>query len=391
MWQTRFQHRLTALEQAGLRRTLEPHAGAQGTMLSIAGERLINFCSNDYLGLASHPCVIEALHEGATRFGVGSGAAALLSGHSAAHEALAEALATATGHESAVVFSSGYLANLGIFSALVEREDRVISDELNHASLIDGVRLSRATNLRYRHAEIAHVTDILASNSDTPQWVVTDGLFSMDGDVAPLPALAAAAQAHRAMLVCDDAHGFGVLGNGRGTVAHFGLSAQAVPLLVVTFGKALGTQGAAVVGPAMLTDLLVQRARTFVFDTAPSPALMHATRRALAMALTDEEGVRTRLHANIARFKSWRQSHGLPVPRVDSPIQPLLIGDDRHALEVAAALRRAGFYVRAIRPPTVPPGTARLRVCLSASHTTAQIDALIDALTPHLGCFRLAA
>jgi 8-amino-7-oxononanoate synthase len=387
VWQARFQQELHALEEAGLRRSLEANAAPQGTTIRVGSESLLNFCSNDYLGLAAHPRIGEALHEGALRYGVGSGAAALLSGHSAAHAMLAEELARATGRERALIFSSGYLANLGIFSGLVARTDTVISDSLNHASLIDGVRLSRADNRRYPHADMAAATAVLKDTAESPQWLVSDGLFSMDGDLAPLPQLAELAHRHQAILVCDDAHGFGVVGDGRGTLAHYKLDMNNVPLLVVTFGKALGTSGAAVIGPSLLIEMLLQRARTFIFDTAPSPALMHATRVALTMTLGDEEGIRSRLSANIRLFKAWRKSAGLPVPVADTPIQPLWVGDEQRALFIAAKLRAAGFYVRAIRPPTVPAGTARLRVCLSAAHEPAQIEALTDALQVHRTSF----
>ena len=387
MWQTRFQRELHALEEAGLRRSLEPNLAAQGPVIRVGSETLVNFCSNDYLGLAAHPKIREALCEGARLYGVGSGAAALLSGHGSVHAELADDLARATGRDRALIFSSGYLANLGLFSGLVARSDTVVSDTLNHASLIDGVRLSRAENRRFSHADVNAVDAVLKDTAHSPQWLVTDGLFSMDGDLAPLPQLAQIAQRYRAILICDDAHGFGVVGHGRGTAAHFGLSMEEIPLLVVTFGKALGTSGAAILGPSLLIEMLLQRARTFIFDTAPSPALMHATRVALAMTLADEEGLRARLFSNIELFKAWRESAGLPVPAVDTPIQPLWVGDEQRALSIAAKLREAGFYVRAIRPPTVPPGTARLRVCLSAAHDVEQIEALVAALHPHRASF----
>ena len=383
MWQARFQRELHALEEAGLRRNLEANAVAQGPSIRVGNASLLNFCSNDYLGLAAHPRICEALHEGAKRYGVGSGAAALLSGHSAVHAELAEDLALATGRERALIFSSGYLANLGLFSGLVARTDTVISDSLNHASLIDGIRLSRAENRRYPHADVDAAATVLRETAESPQWLVSDGLFSMDGDLAPLPELVRLAHEHQAILICDDAHGFGVVGDGRGTVAHHGLDAKDIPLLVVTFGKALGTSGAAILGPSLLIEMLLQRARTFIFDTAPSPALMYATRLALAMTMADEDGIRSRLLTNIRLFKAWRESVGLPVISVDTPIQPLWVGDDQRALSIAAKLREAGFYVRAIRPPTVPPGTARLRVCLSAAHEPTQIEALTDALQLH--------
>lgn len=386
----RFEHQLDLIAREQRWRTLEPHGGPQGPLIRIGNEELLNFCSNDYLGLANHPRVIDGLAEGARLHGVGSGAAALLSGYSKAHEILAQALAACTGRDRALIFSSGYLANLGIFSGLVGREDRVISDELNHASLIDGVRLSRAENRRYRHGDIEALSALLAQEHPGQTWVVTDGLFSMDGDVAPLKEIALLAARHNAGLICDDAHGFGVLGQGGGTLDALGLSQNEVPLLVVTFGKALGTSGAAVLGPHLLIENLLQRARTFIFDTAPSPALMHATSCALKLLL-GPESPRPKLLENIRHFKRCLAEADLPQPEVNTPIQPMLVGEGKHALQVAAGLRSQGLYVRAIRPPTVPPGTARLRICLSAAHEKAQIERLVEGLVTHRTAFRHSA
>lgn len=386
----RFEQQLDLIAREQRWRTLEPHAGPQGPLIRIGDEELLNFCSNDYLGLANHRHVINSLAEGGRLYGAGSGAAALLSGYSEAHEVLAQALAACTGRERALIFSSGYLANLGIFSGLVAREDRVISDELNHASLIDGVRLSRAENLRYRHGDMESLSALLAQAHPGQTWVVTDGLFSMDGDVAPLKEIASLAARHKAGLICDDAHGFGVLGHGGGTLDALGLSQNDVPLLVVTFGKALGTAGAAVLGPDLLIENLLQRARTFIFDTAPSPALMHATAKALELLL-GPESPRPKLFENILHFKRCLAQAGLPQPGGDTPIQPMLVGEGDRALQVAAGLRNQGLYVRAIRPPTVPAGTARLRICLSAAHDKAQIERLVEGLVTHRTAFAHSA
>ncbi|MGD9600201.1 MAG: 8-amino-7-oxononanoate synthase [Gammaproteobacteria bacterium] len=383
----RFHEALALIAREGRTRTLETNRIAQGVEIEIEGQRLLNFCSNDYLGLAGDPLLAAALAEGARRHGVGAGAASLLSGYSAAHHALAEKLAAVTGRSRALLFSSGYLANIGLLTGLVERDDRVYSDTLNHASLIDGVRLARAHNLRYPHTDAAALDRQLDSPHAGATWIVTDGLFSMDGDLAPLPQLAASARRHGAILVCDDAHGFGVLGAGRGTLAHFRLDETAVPLLVVTFGKALGTAGAAILGPDVLIETLLQRARTFIYDTASPPALAYATTVALDLALGDDAR-RARLTRNVTHFRQRAGAYGIPLAPGTSPIQPLMVGEGADALDLSARLRAAGFYVRAIRPPTVPAGTARLRICLSAGHEISHIDRLADALEAHRGRFR---
>ncbi|MGH8596187.1 MAG: 8-amino-7-oxononanoate synthase [Gammaproteobacteria bacterium] len=375
----RFATKLAAYQRANLARTLEVNTAAQGVKVIIDGRRLINFCSNDYLGLANHPELRAAVIDGVNRFGVGAGAAPLLSGHSTAHEMLAQHLTVFLKRERALLFSSGYLANLGVLSGLVSRQDTVFHDRLNHASLIDGVRLSGATHIRYPHAEPDVFEDRLAAIPSGDKWVVSDGVFSMDGDLAPLPVLSRIANKHGALLICDDAHGFGVLGNGAGTVAHFGLSSQDVPVLIVTFGKALGTVGAAVLGPAVLIETLLHTARSFIYDTALPPALARATSIALSLIQRDSM-LREKLFSNITYFHSALRAKDLRAPPSFTPIQPFIIGDSELTLHVSAQLREKDLYVRAVRPPTVPPGTARLRICLSAVHTNDHIDKLVDAL-----------
>jgi len=365
-------------------RTLEVRDADVGPAMAIAGSPLVNFCSNDYLGLAGSPLLRDAAITAIERYGVGAGAAALLSGWTVAHQELATAVADYLERDRALLFSSGYLANLGVLAALAGRHDEVFHDRLNHASLIDGVKLSGARSTRYRHADPADLERRLAVAQGGRRFIVTDGVFSMDGDCAPLRELAHLARAHEALLICDDAHGFGVLGAGRGLPAALGLTQQEVPLLVVTFGKSLGTAGAAVVGRADLIESLQQNARTFIYDTASPPALAAATSAALGLLRRDTSLV-TRLDSNIAYFHAGLRRIGLPVPASRTPIQPVVLGDDALALDAAQSLRERGYYVRAIRPPTVPEGTSRLRICLSAAHTEAQIDGLVDALQQTLG------
>lgn len=360
-------------------RTLDVRERGAGAVIDIGGRVLANFCSNDYLGLANAPALRDAAVDAMARYGVGAGGAALLSGWTTAHQTLASDIADYLGRDRALLFSSGYLANLGTLSALAGRHDEIFHDRLNHASLIDGVRLAGAHSTRYRHADVDDLERRLVASRARGRYVVTDGVFSMDGDVAPLRDIAAVAAAHEALLICDDAHGFGVLGGGRGLVTALGLTQAEVPLLVVTFGKALGTVGAAVVGRADLIEQLLQQARTFIYDTAMPPALAAASSAALGLLQRDDRLVR-RLAANIARFRAALAAAGLAVPASTTPIQPVLLGDDARALAAAAALHDAGYYVRAIRPPTVPEGTSRLRVCLSAAHSDEQIDGLVAAL-----------
>jgi 8-amino-7-oxononanoate synthase len=368
------------------RRTLESNAKPQGVAIEIAGRTLINFCSNDYLGLASDPRLVEALRDGASRYGVGAGAAALLSGYSEAHEVLARALADHTQRERALIFSSGYLANLGVLSGLVGRHDHVFEDRLNHASLIDGVRLSRAHHHRYAHGDVKALQRLLTSTSQGSRFIVTDTVFSMDGDLAPLRDLAKLAKEFSAQVIADDAHGFGVLGDGHGALAAAQLTPNDIPVLVVTFGKALGTAGAAVIGSHDLIDELIQQARTFIYDTALPPAIAYATTAALGL-IANDRSLHTRLHSNIQLFKQGLRHLNLPASTSTTPIQPLIVGAEEPALALAADLRERGYYVRAIRPPTVPAGTSRLRICLSAAHTATHIEGLLQALKHHRELF----
>ncbi len=360
-------------------RTLEVRDAAVGPTMAIGGSPLVNFCSNDYLGLANSPVVRAAAIAAVERYGVGAGAAALLSGWTSAHHELAAGIADYLQRDRALLFSSGYLANLGLLAALAGRHDEIFHDRLNHASLIDGVKLSGARSTRYRHADVADLEGRLEAAQGTRRLVVTDGVFSMDGDCAPLRDIARLASAYDALLVCDDAHGFGVLGDGRGLPAALGLTQREVPLLVVTFGKSLGTAGAAVVGRADLIDCLQQNARTFIYDTATPPAMAAATSAALGL-LRQDGSLLARLNANIACFHAGLRRIGIAVPASLTPIQPVVLGDDARTLAAAQSLRDDGYYVRAIRPPTVPEGTSRLRICLSAAHTEAQIDGLVGAL-----------
>jgi 8-amino-7-oxononanoate synthase len=382
-WQKRLVERLAAVDAAGLRRVRRVLSGPQQVMVQVDGHALLNFSSNDYLGLASHPEVVAALRDAATRYGVGSGAAHLVSGHSAAHEALEQALADFTGRERALLFSTGYMANLGILSALAGRGDWILQDRLNHASLLDGALLSRARLIRYPHLDVAALDRRLCACPVANRLVVTDGVFSMDGDLAPLPELARLARRREACLIVDDAHGLGVLGtNGEGSLQHGGVSdPAAVPVLMGTLGKALGTFGAFVAGSVDLIDCLLQTARTFVYTTALPPALAMATLTSLRL-VREEAWRRTRLLQQVTRLRAGLTAcgwHGLLLPSI-TPIQALILGSNRRVAEAGQQLARAGFWVGVIRPPTVPEGTARLRIALSALHTEDQVDALVAAL-----------
>lgn len=342
----------------------------------------MNFCSNDYLGLSRHPQVIEAMIRSAEQGGVGSGASHLISGHSREHELLELELAAFLGRERALLFSTGYMANLGAVAALLGRNAVVLQDELNHASLIDAAVLSKAQRLRYAHHDVAAAAALLdAQPPETPAAIITDGVFSMDGDLAPLPALAQLATRHGAWLIVDDAHGIGVLGEqGRGSVEHYGLSASDVPVLIGTLGKAFGTFGAFVAGDALLCDWLVQKSRTYIYTTALPPAIAAATRASLRL-IQDEPWRRETLRRHIVRFREHAVALGLQLMPSPTPIQPLLLGTSERALAAAAALEQAGLWVSAIRAPTVPKDTARLRITFSAAHTEAEVDRLCDALT----------
>lgn len=365
---------------AGLYRSRRVLEGPQQPEQVVDGRRVVAFCSNDYLGLAAHPEVVAAFRRGVDAWGAGAGAAHLVNGHTRAHHALEEDLAAFTGRARALLFSTGYMANLGAACALVGRGDRVFEDRLNHASLIDAGLLSRARFARYRHADAGDLERRLAESKPGETLILTDGVFSMDGDVAPVPELARIARAHDARLMVDDAHGLGVLGaRGAGTLEHFGLSANEVPILMGTLGKAFGTAGAFVAGSEDLIEWLIQSARSYVYTTAMPAAVAEATRAALRIVEREEER-RARLRDLIARFRRGAEQLGLALMPSETPIQPILIGDADTAVALAERLLECGFLVPAIRPPTVPEGSARLRVTLCATHTDAQVDALLEAL-----------
>lgn len=370
---------LEALRTQDLYRTRRIFEGPQQVRQRVGRRELLSFCSNDYLGLAADPRLSAALEEGARRYGVGSGAAHLIVGHRRAHHELEEALAAFVGRPRALLFASGYLANLGAITALTAAGESIVADRLVHASLIDGARLSGARLRRYPHADAAALHRLLATQAAVA-LVLTDGVFSMDGDLAPLPAVAAAAHRAGARLLVDDAHGLGTIGpDGRGTVAHFGLGMDAVPILIGTLGKAFGTFGAFVAGEEALIETLIQRARSYIYTTAPPPALAHATLTALKLVQA-EPWRRTELHARIAQFRTGAAQLGLPLGHSTTPIQPLLIGSAARALDWSRRLEAHGILITAIRPPTVPPGTARLRIAFSAAHTADDVTRLLDAL-----------
>ncbi|HDS1737930.1 MULTISPECIES: 8-amino-7-oxononanoate synthase [Pseudomonas] len=357
----------------------------QGPEVVVDGQPLLAFCNNDYLGLANHPEVIAAWRAGAERWGVGGGASHLVIGHSTPHHDLEEALAELTGRPRALLFSTGYMANLGAITALVGQGDTILQDRLNHASLLDGGLLSGARFNRYLHNDplsLAKRLDKATGNT----LVVTDGVFSMDGDLADLPALAATARARGAWLMVDDAHGLGTLGaNGGGIVEHFGLGLDDVPVLIGTLGKACGTAGAFVAGSEELIEALVQFARPYIYTTSQPPALACATLKSLQL-LRRESWRREHLAALIGQFRRGAEQIGLQLMDSQTPIQPILIGDSARALQLSRMLRERGLLVTAIRPPTVPAGSARLRVTLSAAHSAAQVELLLNALAE---CFPL--
>ncbi|MCQ8105666.1 8-amino-7-oxononanoate synthase [Methylomonas sp. SURF-2] len=374
-----FSEQLARLKQQGLYRGRRVVDGPQGVLLRVDGRPVVNFCGNDYLGLANHPEVASAFKRAVDRYGVGSGSAHLICGHGSAHHALEQELAAFTGRERALLFSTGYMANLGVISALVGRGDAVFEDRLNHASLLDGGLLSRGQFKRFRHRDITDLAEKFGDRANKV-LIVSDGVFSMDGDLADLPALAALAKRQRAGLFIDDAHGFGVLGkNGGGIVEHFGLTPCDVPILMGTLGKAFGTFGAFVAGSEELIEMLIQKARSYVFTTALPPAVAEATRVGLRLLQT-ESWRREKLAELVARFRAGAQQQGLRLMDSFTAIQPIPMGDSRRALAVSQALLHRGFWVSAIRPPTVPAGTARLRVTFSAEHDLQQVDGLLDAL-----------
>ncbi len=345
----------------------------------VDGERLLAFCSNDYLGLANHPEVVAAMQQGSAKWGVGGGASHLVIGHSTPHHELEEALAEFTGRPRALLFSTGYMANLATVTALVGQGDTVLEDRINHASLLDAGLLSGARFSRYLHNDPKSLAKRLEKACGNT-LVVTDGVFSMDGDLADLPAICAEAKQRDAWVMVDDAHGFGPLGaTGGGIVEHFGLGIDDVPVLVGTLGKAFGTAGAFVAGSEELIETLIQFARPYIYTTSQPPSVACATLKSLEL-LRSEHWRREHLNRLIARFRQGAAEIGLSLMDSPTPIQPILIGSSERALALSAALKARGILVGAIRPPTVPVGSARLRVTFSASHGEAQVEHLLDVL-----------
>lgn len=371
--------RLAERRAANLYRQRPLLESPQGPLVQVDGRQLLAFCSNDYLGLANHPQVIEAWCAGAEKWGVGGGASHLVIGHSTPHHQLEEALAEFTGRPRALLFSTGYMANLGAVTALVGQGDSVLEDRLNHASLLDAGLLSGARFSRYLHNDGVSLANRLRKVIGNT-LIVTDGVFSMDGDLADLPSLCAEARRANAWVMVDDAHGFGPLGaTGGGIVEHFGLGLDDVQVLVGTLGKAFGTAGAFVAGSDDLIEALVQFARPYIYTTSQPPALACATLKSLEL-LRSEHWRREHLNALIKRFREGAQAIGLELMDSATPIQPILIGDSGRAMQLSQMLRERGLLVTAIRPPTVPAGSARLRVTLSAAHSLEQLELLLEAL-----------
>jgi 8-amino-7-oxononanoate synthase len=356
---------------------------------SVVDYALQDFCSNDYLGLAHHPRLMEAATRAISRYGAGGRASHLINGHTEEHEQLEYALARLTGRERALVFSTGYMANLGVIQALSGHHAVVIQDRLNHASLIDAGRLAAPRGLsRYAHADVANakarLEKAITQQPQASRLLVTDGVFSMDGDLAPLPELAQLAKEYEAWLVVDDAHGIGTLGqHGGGCCELFNLDSDQVPVLVGTFGKALGSFGAFVAGDSALIEWLLQTSRTYIYTTALPPHVAAATRAALEL-LADEPWHKEKLQTNIQYFRSRAQQLGIELLDSQSAIQPILLGSEQRTLYLSARLREHRFSVAAIRPPTVPKGTSRLRITLSSRHNPADIDALLRVLADEL-------
>jgi 8-amino-7-oxononanoate synthase len=387
-WLDEFPSHLAELDRTHLRRQRQVVEPAEGAYLRVNGERLLAFCSNDYLALARHPALVQAACDGARAHGVGASASPLVSGHSSVNDALEHALARFVGQPRALYFYAGYATNIGIVPALVSRGDAIFSDALNHACLIDGARLSGAQIHRYAHADLVALEQQLASSPAARKLVISDAVFSMDGDVADVPALLALCERHDALLLLDDAHGFGVLGpQGRGCLAHFGLAGeQASPriLYMATLGKAAGVAGAFVAGSDALVEWLLQKTRSYIFATA-APAMLASALQTSLQLIEQDEWRREQLQRLIARLRAGL-SHGLQgsswrLGDSSTAIQPLLIGPNDVALAAMQGLRARGLWVPAIRPPTVAEGTARLRIALSAAHTEADVDRLVQALT----------
>lgn len=373
---------LSERKQQHLYRSVKVSHSAQQPMMKINGKECLNFCSNDYLGLANHPDIVSAFKKAANKYGVGSGAAHLINGHTIEHHELEKALAEFTGREKAILFSNGYMANMGVLSALLDRGDLLFQDRLNHASLIDAGLLARAKMKRYKHNDVSDLKRLYAKTETTSKnsMIVTDGVFSMDGDQAPITELAQIAQQQQAWLMVDDAHGFGVLGeHGAGILEQQNLDQTDVPVLMATLGKACGTSGAFVAGSEDLIEYLIQTARTFMFTTAMPSSIAAATKVSLKI-IANETWRREKLITLIDQFKKGAEQIGIELMPSDTAIQPILIGSTERALKVSQALNEQGILVTAIRPPTVADGFSRLRVTFSANHTEQHVQQLLNGL-----------
>ena len=371
---------LDDLDARNLRRRLRLLRGMPAAVITLDGREVVNFSSNDYLGLAGDRWVRSAAGLAAEKSGAGAGASRLIAGNLEIFERLERSLAERKGTEAALLFNSGYQANVGLISSLVGPEDAIFSDRLNHASIIDGCRLSRARLHVFEHNDVEHLDRLMASDSSRRRLIITESLFSMDGDLAPLPAIINVARERGAMLAIDDAHAGGLLGpDGAGGLAHFGLRPDAADAVVGTLGKAYGSAGAFVAGPAQLRDYLVNRARSFIFTTAPAPAAAGAALEALRIA-AEEPWRRERALKLAGRLRAGLTRLGLRTTDSAAAIVPVILGSEADALAASARLFDRGFFVHPIRPPSVPPGTSRLRITVTAGHTERQVDELLNAL-----------
>jgi 8-amino-7-oxononanoate synthase len=373
------QNELDERATLGLLRSRRILASPQSPHISIDGKPYLAFCSNDYLGLANHPRLIAALQQGAQEWGVGAGAAHLVSGHFAPHHELEQQLAAFIGKPAALLFSTGYMANLGLVQALVDKGDTVFADKLNHASLNDAMLLSRAETKRYRHGDMAQLSQLLAQTHSGRKLIITDAVFSMDGDIAPLRELLALCEQYDAWLYVDDAHGFGVLGEqGRGSLAHFDIASERI-IYMATLGKAAGVSGAFIAAEKAVIDTLINHAHSYVYTTATPPALSVALSQSLQL-IAQGDALREHLNSLIALLRNGLADLPWQLMPSATAIQPLLVGDNQQTLKLSEGLRERGIWVAAIRPPTVPQGTARLRITLSAVHDETDVNQLIGAL-----------
>jgi len=375
----RLADQLAEIERGGLLRRRLVRESPQGPHIVVEGREYLAFCSNDYLGLANHPAIAQAAIDALRRYGVGEGASHLLSGHNALHGRLEAKLAEFVEMPRALLFATGYQANIGAVTALVGPGDAVFSDALNHASLIDGVRLSRARVVRYPHVDLASLDEALGKSEEQVKLIATDAVFSMDGDLAPLTGLLGLCERHDAWLLVDDAHGFGVMGReGRGSLAHLGLRAPRI-VYIGTLGKAAGVAGAFVAGTADVVEMVLQRARTYMYTTA-APALLAGAIEASVQLIQTEEWRRRHLRRLVGALREAVTGSEAALTPSESPIQPLILGTSAEALRISAHLREQGILVPAIRPPTVPEGAARLRISLSAAHSEQDVLRLAAAL-----------